>query len=183
MKHEELRNHIWGSHLMRHNLEAFLIQSAYLEGLLKDITDYHFFSLIFSLTQGKFSTVGDNLYGAIKHIIEKYTFAELSDFLKREDKISNEEQTKLNEYRQKRNKILHDLLKQSASPTFDNELIDAYNLGKTILDSNEFKYMDSMLDKIEKIREDKKRTLDNNKTALLPSEKNQLNSKTDPQTN
>lgn len=146
MKYQELRNHILGSHLMRHDLEAFLIQSAYLESLLKTYIDFHFFHE----TDGK--SFENKLLKAVKKDIEKYSLASLIDLLKRADLLSEEQRKLLDDYRRKRNTILHDLLGQVATESFEEELRSAYETGKKITDSEEFKQMENLLDNIEKER-------------------------------
>lgn len=42
MNREDLTNHIKGSYLKKQYLESFLVQSAYIEGLLKLLADYSF---------------------------------------------------------------------------------------------------------------------------------------------
>jgi hypothetical protein len=144
MKFEELRNHIKGSHLMGHDLEAFLIQSAYLEGLLKRIADYH----LFSQTEGK--TYKDKLLVAIKDDVEKYSLFDLIDLLERGGIITKEEAKALDNYRKKRNSVLHDLLRKSSSSTFDQEMKDVYVIGEKVMDSKEFKDMEEMSEEMEK---------------------------------
>ncbi len=147
MKYQELRDHILGSHLMRHNLETFLIQSAYLESLLKTYADFHFFTE----TGGK--SFDNKLLNAVKKDIEKYSLSNLVDLLKRADLVSSEQKKLLDEYRIKRNKVLHDLLGQVASESFEQELIAVYNTGTKITETEEFKRIENILDEMEKNRE------------------------------
>lgn len=145
MNYQDLRDHILGSHLMRHHLEAFLIQSAYIEGFLKYIADFH----LFSETNGKsHAKEGDKLLCAVKTDIEKYSLSNLIRLLKRSNIITKEQSKLLDQYRQKRNRVLHDLLKEVTSDDFDKELVAVYKTGEKITLAKEFKHMEKLFDEM-----------------------------------
>ncbi len=148
---------------MRHDLEAFLIQSAYLESLLKMFADYHFFIE----TQEK--SFDNKLLGAVKKDLEKYSLANLVDLLKRADLISKNQKDLLDQYRQKRNRVLHDLLGQIATDSFEEELREVYQIGVKITESKEFKDIEEILDTIEEYRANDTNTAEAQKH--LPEEK------------
>lgn len=144
MNYQDLRDHIKGSHLMKHNLEAFFIQSAYVEGIFKIYADFS----LFSETGGK--SYENKLLMAIKKDLEKYSFANLIDLLKRANLLPEEQKQNLDDYRKKRNQVIHDLLSKVADSNFENELISAYEIGEKIMNAEKFKQIEIMLDDIEK---------------------------------
>lgn len=146
MKYQDSRDHIQGSHLMKHNLEAFLIQSAYIEGILKMLVDFQ----LFSQTEGKSHEEDNKFLNAVKNDLDKYSLVGLVDLLKKAEIISGEQKNLLDQYRIKRNKTLHNLLKQITSENFENELLGVYDIGEKITTNEEFKRMEKLLDGIEK---------------------------------
>jgi hypothetical protein len=162
MKYQELRNHILGSHLMRHDLEAFLIQGAYIEGLLKIYADYK----LYNETEGK--SYSNKLLGAIRSEIEKYSLFGLIELLKKAECVSNSQKDLLDNYRKRRNKVLHDLLGQVTEESFERDLVDVYKMGENIINDNEFKGMEELLDNIEKDVEERKKNEINKQRILIP---------------
>ena len=85
MKRTELVDHIKGSYLKRQYLEAFLVQSAYIEGLLKTFADYSFWLEMNEKIEAK-----NPLILETRNKLQKYGLNELIDFLFRSNLIDQE---------------------------------------------------------------------------------------------
>lgn len=165
MKHEQLQNHIKGSFLKEQYLEAFLVQSAYIESLLKIYADFEYWR-----SCGGEKMNEKPIFVTMYNQIRRYGLNELIDFLYKSKLISDEQKNQLNHYREKRNSVMHDLIQEISKETFERELQETCVIGNIIIDGKEFKKISSLIDLI---YEDKKLEDDTKKeTKDLSSEKN-----------
>lgn len=132
MRHKELTNHIEGSFLKQQFLEAFLVQSAYIESVLKLYADYVFFEA----TDG--NSYENKALGVIREGIGRYGLNELIKFLSKSELITNQQKSLLHSYRERRNKVMHDLLKEISRDKFEEELEQICVIGNQILDDKRF---------------------------------------------
>lgn len=168
MKHRELVNHIKGSFLKRQFLEAFLVQSAYIESLLKLYADFKFFEV----TDGK--SLKNKFLETLRGNIDKYSLNELINLLYKSDLISDEQRKLLNSYKDRRNRVLHDLIKEIRKNDFEKELEEICNKGNEVIENDKFKEMADILEEVtEKVMEELKSTnveiSDNNKKSIKNS--------------
>lgn len=143
MKHRELTNHIKGSFLKRQFLEAFLVQSAYIESLLKLFADYSFFNA----AQDK--AFSDKVLVAARKNIEKFGMNDLVKFLHDAGLVSKEQKKLLNTYRERRNRMMHDLIKEIAKDGFEAELKEICEKGNEIIESAEIIKIADLIDYME----------------------------------
>jgi len=143
MRYQELKDHIKGSFLTKEYLQAFLIQSAFIEGLLKVYLDFNIF----------LSTKGVEEEGVLKSlgkITKEFNLFEIIKFLEDSKLISGEQYKNLEKYRIKRNKILHDLLNEiTKKDNLEVELIDIYKIGDSIISSKEFSDIGDMVKSVD----------------------------------
>ncbi len=144
MKHRELTDHIKGSFLKRQYLEAFLVQSAYIESLLKLFADFRFFEA--TNTSG---SSRPKILTATEKTIERMGLNELINFLHKSELLSKTQKDLLNTYRERRNKMLHDLIKEIRKPEFDAELREICEKGTAIVEGKEFIEMAELVDYLE----------------------------------
>lgn len=123
-------------------LDAFILQSAYLESLIK----------LFVETKLTVSIRGsdDLTVSLIKKIINKYNLSKLIYFLFSNKWLPKEYKTLFDNYRQKRNEVMHDLLRQISSSNFDEKIESAYEDGEKISSLKEFFIIDSFYGALEK---------------------------------
>lgn len=143
MDHQDLVNHIEGSFLKKQFLEAFLVQSAYIEGLLKLYADYNFWQ------ETKDKIEKSQLLKELNKKLTRYSLNELIEFLFRTKLISEDQKNELNEYRERRNKVLHDLISEIRKEPFEKELKEICEKGKKIIESKEFIEMAEMIKYLE----------------------------------
>jgi hypothetical protein len=148
MRHQDLTDNIKGSILKKDFLEAFLMQSAYLEGILKFIADYEFFISIKPQDDSK-----QKFFDEIAKNFNKKSFSEITNFLQRMGTFDAETCKKLNSYREKRNKILHNLVTEILNSQFDQDLKETCQLGNDILENENFSRMIEAIERLDaKIR-------------------------------
>ncbi len=143
MKRKQLVDHIQGSYLKEQYLEAFLVQSAYIEGLIRVFADYQYWQKVTEKKKKK-----DPVIVELRRRIEKYNLSELIYFLFRSNLIDVDQKNILNGYKEKRNIVMHDLVKQIAASEFTKELKTACELGNKIIGDSKFKEIEGMLDYI-----------------------------------
>jgi len=154
MKHRELVNHIKGSFLKRQYLEAFLVQSAYIESLLKLYADFIFFKA----TSG--GSYDNPILNELKNRIGKYSLNDLISLFRKSSEITKEEFDLMNSYRIKRNKILHDLVKEIRNPDFEKELELVCEKGNKVIEDKKFNQIAELIENfIEPKVEEKTKTL------------------------
>lgn len=144
MLHQQLKNHIEGSILKEQYLEAFLVQSAYIESLLKLYVNYVFWD--------EFSKDQDDtpMKKCLSKKLKKFNLYNAIEFLSDSEIINDEIKTNLHTYRQKRNDTLHELLQQIDNQEFDQHLKDICHLGENIINSTKLNEMSHFLIKIKK---------------------------------
>lgn len=98
-------------------LEAFLLQSCIIEGVLKD---YASIKLMFAIER---STI-------LKKKSENFQFARLLDELLLTGNINKDLYENLSKYKKKRNDIVHNILKHDDKKILNKELKKAYKLGR-----------------------------------------------------
>ncbi len=144
MKHRELTDHIKGSFLKRQYLEAFLVQGAYIESLLKLFADFNFFQV---------ADINDpnhpKILDATRDNIERMGLNDLINFLHKADLISSEQKNLLHTYRIRRNKMLHDLITEIKKDEFDAELRAICEKGNEIIEHKDFIRMAELIDFLE----------------------------------
>jgi len=106
-----------GAFLKKEFLEAFLIQSCVIEGVLKNYASV------------KLSYLSSNSQ-IFKNKLDSFEFAKLADNLFAAGKISENLYENLDKYRKKRNEVIHKLLEYENKEKLDRELQEVYNLGK-----------------------------------------------------
>ncbi|MEK7104354.1 MAG: hypothetical protein AAB842_03070 [Patescibacteria group bacterium] len=108
-----------GSFLKEKYLEAFLIQSCIVEGVLKEYAAKKLLSII-------------SQNPALENKFKNFELARLTDELLIAGKIEKDLYEKLSKYRKKRNDVIHGLLKHESREKLDEELKEAYVLGKNM---------------------------------------------------
>lgn len=153
MKHLELKNHIKGSFLKRQYLEAFLVQSAYIESLLKTYADYSYFNS----TEKRSYT--DKVLNATRESIERFSLNELTKFLHKANLISKDKRDLLNSYREIRNKMMHDLITEIRKDDFEKKLETICEQGNKIIESDEIEKIAKLIDFFDLAEEDRNKIL------------------------
>ena len=115
--YEHLLNEAEGSFLKKEYLEAFLIQSCIIEGVLKEYASKKLLSIIHQSS-------------ALENKFKNFELARLIDELFISGKIKNSLYEDLSAYRKKRNEVIHDLLEYEDKEKLDEELKEAYEKGK-----------------------------------------------------
>lgn len=134
MKRKDLIDNIEGSRLKKQFLEAFLLQSTYIEGLLKKILEDDFFDKIempIFLNSEKFENSEHLEILKKKHM--KQNLSELIDFLFKTKVITKNLKRELHDYRENRNEVLHDLIGIMNSEDFENKIEAFVTKGQIIL--------------------------------------------------
>lgn len=151
MKRNELVNHIKGSYLKKQYLEAFLVQSAYIEGILKLFMDYKFWQNV--VDGGKEDS---KMINELRQEVGKYSLNESIIFLSKCDFLDKNQTQDFHEYRKRRNNVMHDLVKQIATTEFEKEMRQTCDLGDKIIDNPKFQEIEDILDSIEQDIENQK---------------------------
>lgn len=123
-------------------LEAFVLQSAYIESLLKLFVDIKLSLAI--------RDIDSSVMKSIKKRVEQYSLYELTRFVFDNNWLPKENKDLFKDYRIKRNKVLHDLLRQIATKKFDVEIGEVYRKGREISTLTEFSITDRFYSVIEK---------------------------------
>ncbi|GAI56602.1 unnamed protein product, partial [marine sediment metagenome] len=82
--------------------------------------------------------------------IERYGLYDLIEFLFKSELITKEEKNILDRYREKRNKIFHDLLKEMRIKELDKELQSVCREGEKIINNKKFRIAGKLVDLLEK---------------------------------
>jgi len=144
MKHRELIDHIKGSFLKRQYLEAFLVQGAYIESLLKLSADFNFFLATNSKKKKR-----PKILDVTAKNIERMGLNDLINFLYRAELISKPQRDLLDTYRGRRNKMLHDLITEIKKEGFDKELKEICEKGNEIIEGKDFIKLAKLIDYLE----------------------------------
>jgi hypothetical protein len=143
MKHRELTDHIQGSFLKKQYLEAFLVQSAYIESLLKLYVDFSLYNLVGD------KHFEDKVSLSMRKKFDKFNLNDLIKFLYDAEKISKQQRDALNMYRENRNRILHYIIQEIGKDGFEESLKEICILGNEIIGGQEFIRMATIIDNIE----------------------------------
>ncbi len=123
-------------------LEAFVLQSAYIESLIKLFVET---KLSLSIRDAD-----PAILAALRKRIVQYNLSELIKLLFDSEWLPKEKRGLFDRYRNKRNEVLHDLLKQISSNDFDNEMKIVYDDGQKITAFTEFSIIDDFFGVLEK---------------------------------
>ena len=115
--YEDLLNQAEGAFLKKEYLESFLIQSCIIEGILKEYAKKKLLPII-------------SQSNVLKRKFENFEWARLTDELFVSGKIEKDLYEKLNNYRKKRNAVIHSLLDYNDKDKLDEELREVYESGK-----------------------------------------------------
>lgn len=115
--YDHLADEAEGAYLKKDYLEAFLIQSCIIEGVIKNYATAKL-------------TPHLNASPTLKHKMDSIDLARIIDFLLIANKIDNRLYENLNKYRKKRNEVIHNLLEYEDKAVLDAELKSAYELGR-----------------------------------------------------
>lgn len=144
MKFKQVLNHIHGSELKEQYLEAFLLQTTLLESLLKRLVEFHFWTHL-QKSSGKdispLEKYTEKFYSEIEGKIIKSSYSEQVRLLLDVGIIEKNLSSDLKNYGKKRNKIVHDLMNEMSSETFQEEIVETYTLGKKILENGDLKIL------------------------------------------
>ncbi len=151
MRHKQLKNQIQGSILKEQYLEAFLVQSAYIEGLVRLYAIYKYFEIF--IYKSRKEKGKEKIVEVIEKRIKDYNLYHLINFLYESELLTKEEKKALDRYREKRNKVFHDLLTQIGMDEFEEELRKVCEDGNKIIESKKFKQMGALIDLAEEHRE------------------------------
>ncbi len=139
MKIEELIDHINGSILKQQYLEAFLVQSAYIESILKTYFDFNYFTTFSDKGKPRVSKIfPSKLFEAIRKKSDKMSLQEIINLLHSSELIDIEIKRKLELYKLKRNNVIHHLTKEIANNNFESELKEICELGQEIINTKKF---------------------------------------------
>lgn len=140
MKRKDVIDNIEGSRLKKQFLEAFLLQSAFIESLLKKLIQDDFFANItFKVMQEELKK-GSNFQPPkqVNYWNEKLmrqNLYEIIEYLAKIDVITDVLKKQLHVYREKRNIVLHDLVGTMTRLEFEKELEGLVSTGQEILNN------------------------------------------------
>lgn len=106
-------------------LEAFVLQSAYIESLIKLFIDVKFKLDIRDANIWVLETLKDDLKDA--------TLYKLTEFIFQCKWLPEDKKSLMSNYRIKRNEVMHDLLREIRKSDFNNEIKSVYDNGKSII--------------------------------------------------
>jgi recombination DNA repair RAD52 pathway protein len=123
-------------------LEAFLLQSTYIEASLKKLIDDDIgFNIEMPVIRN--NTKNPELYwkiikrtSTIRKKLLRQNMSEIIDYLHRVETIDETLKKKLHSYRKKRNSILHDLVSNTSNPQFEKNIEDLVTDGQRILNNS-----------------------------------------------
>ena len=141
MRYKELKEKIEHYEKDGKILEAFVLQSAYIESLIKLFTEIKF---NLSIKEGDQKTIN-----AMEKQIDDYTLFQLIEFSLKAEWLPREKINLVHHYRKKRNTVLHDFVRQISKEDFEKELKEAYYIGRKILSFPEFSASSSFFKLIE----------------------------------
>jgi hypothetical protein len=146
MKHQDLKDQITGSFLKKQYLEAFAIQSAYIEGLIKLHFDMKYLVSVASISDPPPFLL------RMKRDFDKAPISKILTILKDSGNLSQENFELIQRYQRKRNETLHQLLDQFHAVDFEKTLEETYKLGKQIMEAGIFQSMQQVVDWMEESR-------------------------------
>jgi len=121
-----------GSFTRRDYLEAFILQSTYVESLIKETISYLFSALEDKVDEQKYPLL-KYFAKALNVQFEDIALYRSIELLKNARLISEDQSKDLHTYRIIRNKTFHSLLRVKNESTFENELKNAYKKCEEIM--------------------------------------------------
>lgn len=143
MTTQDIIDNIDGSVKKKQYLEAFLLQSTYLEGIVKSYASANF-SVFFTSkvdiasSSEKQKSHTEKIRKYIENEVDGYNFGKTIAFLSQTETVEKTIIEGLNKYKTTRNKVIHRLITQVSGTDFENELKNACSLGKDLLENNHF---------------------------------------------
>ncbi|HQT82942.1 MAG TPA: hypothetical protein PLW99_02215 [Candidatus Paceibacterota bacterium] len=107
MTFEDVEKNIEGSILKGLYLEAFLLQSAYIEGLLKNFAEFETWRAI-SYRRELEGNV-EKIVNSLRTDVTRFGFRKLIDFVHESGFLEDKDKSALHKYREIRNNIVHSL--------------------------------------------------------------------------
>jgi hypothetical protein len=157
MRRKDVLDNIEGSRLKKQFLEAFLLQSAFIESLLKKLIDDDFFSSVTFKVMGDEFKKGNFLepkqISFIKERLLRQNLYEIIEYLGKIEVIDSELKRKLHKYRESRNDVLHDLVGKMSRDEFEAELEGLVSEGQIILENKAMINASEALQRSEELRE------------------------------
>jgi len=140
----EFYQRVAAHHTLNHDVEAFLTQTAFIEGLLRE-----WFTLLYRLIKREpkspsltnLNPIATKLQSFIDKDVSKYTTRRIIELCAKVDALGESTCKKLKTYFEARNNIIHDLIKQYPALKASGELDDAYKLGEEIISQSDLNIM------------------------------------------
>ncbi|MCC2630845.1 MAG: hypothetical protein K0S38_654 [Candidatus Paceibacter sp.] len=138
MKRKDIIDNIDGSRLKKQFLEAFLLQSVFIESLLKKLIEIDLYENVTfkilreQMRKGDFTTKSKHAEYIEEKLLRQNLF-EIIEYLFRIDVISGSLKKDLHKYRELRNGVLHDLVGKMSKAEFEKELEGLVGTGQAIL--------------------------------------------------
>ena len=142
MKRQDLIDNIEGSRLKKQYLEAFLLQSTFIEALLRKVVENDLFAAItYPILSQKFKSkaMDQDMLSKSRQVeyiekrLQRQNLYETIEYLCEVDVISKDLRKKLHKYRDSRNEVLHNLVAKMSKEEFESELRELVDLGLDIL--------------------------------------------------
>lgn len=152
MKQQELQDQIKGYSLLGHFLQAFLVQTAYLEGLIKLLTDFTHFIEIERRSNAAAEVYQSKFIKCVQKDIKRQSVSRSIGLLKDSETISEQLAKDLLDYFRVRNEIIHDLINQMDSTSFMERLRVAVERGDVIMKDSSFDKMIKLAESREKMK-------------------------------
>lgn len=135
MNHEELISRMRNLYQNKQYLEAFLLQSTYIEELITICAQFNFIGVVYPVM------VNDSNEIVIKEIEKKIgnlSAVQKIDFIVKAGFFDKTIASRLNNYRTKRNEVVHGLVRQIKKGDFEFNLKETYEEGARIINENSF---------------------------------------------
>ncbi len=161
MKRQDLIDNIEGSKLKKQFFEAFMLQSTFVEGLLKKLMEDDLFSNVeFPLIRQRLTEKGASeafdlpkQFSLMKERLLRSNLYEMIEYLHKVDVIDNDLRKDLQTYREKRNNVIHDLVGNLSRSEFETELMELVVKGQNILNNTAMVKASESIQKMEEWRE------------------------------
>jgi len=147
MQLDVLKERIKGCQLKREYLEAFLLQGAYIEGIIKQLVELWIYM---QMRKENKSHNYKKFEDAILKRAKRYGLYDMVEILFDMGNITDAERKKLHTYRDKRNEVIHSLLTKIKSQNLDDELIESLKLGDEIMTTPQFTALEDIIIDLEK---------------------------------
>lgn len=150
MKQDELQDQIKGHIFLKHYLQAFLVQTAYIEGLIKIRLDYTHFAEVEENSKAGLKVFKSKFIQRLRKELNRQSVSRSITILKDSEIISPKLAIDLQKYFKLRNIIIHDLVNKMGDDQFNELLQLSVALGGKIMKEESFKDMIELLRDIEK---------------------------------